>query len=92
MCLAEVWAGICCLVLSICVFVYVHVFYIFNFIMVCTCNFYFHEYKKKKKKKKKKDSVDIVFVHQSRYLKSRNATTTCEIKHKSLLNFNFLNP
>ena len=49
-CLAEVWADICCLVLSVCVFVYVYVF-IFLILLwcVCPCNFYFHEYTKKKK-------------------------------------------
>ena len=56
--IAEVWADICCLVLSICVFVYVHVFYIFNFIMVCTCNFYFHA--NIKKNKKKTSSITLV--------------------------------
>ena len=45
LCLAEVWADICCFVLPVCVFVYIHVFICFHFIMVCPCNFYFHEYK-----------------------------------------------
>ena len=52
LCLAEVWADICCLVLSCYMFVYVHVSNTFHFIMVCPCNFYFQEYKKIKKKKK----------------------------------------
>ena len=52
LCLAEVWADICCLVFSVYLFDYVHVSILFHFIMVCLCNFYFHEYIKKKRKKR----------------------------------------